>query len=179
MASDWIDEKYPDAESQPIEVAVSVYIGTVNSDRCSEAGSKISELNSKASVIGVCDSIGVSDQNVKVQEYAEMMQSEHPNLKCIITSGGNSALGSNEVYMRDASLNRDELAIFSVDAAAVIYEEINKSRINGSLYHGTASTGDDLSIDIYDCFVDANLEYTDENRCTYKPITVITIDSIG
>jgi len=178
MASDWIDEKYPDAEDQSIEVAVLVYTGTVDSDRRSEAELKISELNSKANVVGVYDLAGASDQNVKAQEYAEMMQSEHPNLKCIIAFGGDSALGCNEVYMRDASLNRDEFAIFSVDATTVIYEEINKSKANDSLYRGTVSTGDDLSIDIYDCLVDADLEYMDENRCIYKPITIITADNV-
>ena len=179
LAAEWIDKTFPDAEDGTIEVAVIGLTGSVDGNNRTEGEKKITELTSKAKLVEYYDLTGVTDSNIKTQEYAEMMQGQYPNLKCIIAYGCDSALGANEVYMRDAELNRDEFAIFGVDTSEAIYNQIKASMTNDSLIRGTVSLGDDLSLDVWECLIDADLEYMDENNCVYKPVKKITTENIG
>ena len=179
MAAEWIEKTFPDAEDGSIDVAIVGLTGTVDGNKRIEGEKMITELTSKANVVEYYDLTGATDSNIKTQEYAEMMQSKYPNLKCIISYGCDCSLGANEVYMRSADLNRDEFAIFGVDTSQVIYEEINKSKTNDSLIRGTVSLGDDLSLDVWECLIDADLQYMDENKCIYKPVKKITTDNIA
>lgn len=179
MAAEWIDKTFPDAQDGSIDVAVVGLTGTVDGNNRTEGEKMITELTSKANVVEIYDLTGVTDSNIKTQEYAEMMQSKYPDLKCIIAYGCDSALGANEVYMRKSDLNRDEFAIFGVDTSEAIYNQINLSKTNDSLIRGTVSLGDDLSLDVWECLIDADLEYMDENRCIYKPVKKITTENIA
>lgn len=179
LAAEWIEKTFPDAEDGSVEVAVIGYTASVDGNNRTDGEKKITELTSKAKVVELYDLAGATDTNIKAQEYAEMMQGQYPNLKCIIAYGCDSALGANEVYMRDAELNRDEFAIFGVDTSEAIYNQIKASMTNDSLIRGTVSLGDDLSLDVWECLIDADLEYMDENNCVYKPVKKITTENIG
>lgn len=179
LAAAWIDKTFPDAEDGSIEVAVIGMTGTVDGNNRTEGEKKITELTKKAKLAEYYELTGAPDANIKSQEYAEMMQSQIPDLKCIISYSCDASLGTNEVFMRDTNLNSDEFAIFGVDTSGVIYKEIQDSTTNDSLIRGTISLGDDLSLDVWECLIDADLEYMDDKGYVCKPVTKITTENIG
>lgn len=179
LANAWIEENYPDAEPGSIEVALIVETSTPDSNKRSNGMRTIAELSDKVTIVGEYDLASAADPNLKAQEFAEMMQGQHPELKLILCYGCDSALGSNEVYMRDATLNRDEFAIFGVDTSEAVYNAIAASMNNESLIRGTVSLGDDLSLDVWECLIDADVEYMDENKSIFKPVKLIDIKNIG
>ena len=179
LAADWIDAKFPDAAPGSIEVALIVNTQGVDANNRSDGMRTVAELSDKVTVVGEYDLSGAPDANIKAQEYAEMMQGQHPNLKVIIAYGCDSALGANEVYMRDASLDRDNFCIVGVDTSQVVYESIEASKTNDSLYRATVSLGDDLSLDVWECLIDADLQYMDENKSIFKPVKPITTENVA
>jgi ABC-type sugar transport system substrate-binding protein len=176
--ADWVNAAFPAAANGSIEVAVIIYTGSPDGNKRSDGEMSVAALCPKVNVVESFDLAGASDSNIKAQEFAEIMQSKYPNLKGIIAYGADSSLGSNEVYMRDAALNRNEFAIFGVDTSQVIYEEIKKSAANGSLIRGTVSLGDDLSLPVWECLIDADLQYMDANKNIFNPVKPISIDNI-
>jgi ABC-type sugar transport system substrate-binding protein len=178
MAADWIEANFPEAASGSVEVALIIYTGNVDGNRRSNGQGTVSEKSSKIKVVAEYDLAGALDSNIKAQEFAEMMQSQYPDLRCIVTYGADSSLGANEVFMRDARLDRSKFAIFGVDTTEVVYGEIKKSITNDSLIRGTVSLGDDLSLNIWDCLIDADLQYMDENKTVFTPVKKITPGNI-
>ena len=178
IAADWIEKTFPNAQDRSIEVALIVHTGSVDSRLRSDGMRTITEICSKAKVIGEYDLVGAADGNIKSQEFAEIMQGQFPNLKCVITYGTDSMLGANEAYMRSATLNRSEFAVFGVDTNMAIYEAIAASVSNGSLIRGTCSLGDDLSLDLWECLIDADLDYLDARKSVLKPGHPITPENV-
>jgi ABC-type sugar transport system substrate-binding protein len=179
MAASWVDATFPDAADGSIETALIVNTSTVDSNKRSDGERTVAELSPKIKVVAEYDLAGASDSNIKAQEYAEIMQSQYPNLKCVVTYGTDASLGINEAFMRNAGLNRSEFAVFGVDTNEVIYKGIKSSITDESLIRGTVSLGDDLSIDVWECLIDADLEYMDESRSIFKPVKLITTENIG
>ena len=179
LAANWIDATFPDAEDGSIDVVVIGNTASVDGNKRTNGEQMITELTSKANLVEVFDLSGATNSNIKAQEYAEMMQSKYPDLKAIICYGCDDAMGTNEVYMRDSSLNRDEFAIFGVDVSDAVYKLIADSANNDALLRGTVSLGADLSLDVYECLIDADLEWMDENKNIFKPVQPITLENLG
>jgi ABC-type sugar transport system substrate-binding protein len=178
LMTDWVNVVFPNAPNGSVEVAVIGDTSTTDANRRSEGELTVSGLCPKVKVVESFDLSGTLNSNIKAQEFAESMQGKYPNLRGVITYGADSSLGVNEVYMRDAALNRNEFAIFGVDTSQIIYQEIKKSETNNSLFRGTVSLGDDLSLDIWECLIDADLQYMDAQKNVFKPVKPITKDII-
>jgi ribose transport system substrate-binding protein len=178
LMTDWVNAVFPGVPNGSVEIAVIVTTGTPDSNRRSEGELTVAELCPRVKVVESFDLSGAMDSNIKAQEFAEIMQGKYPNLKGVITYGADASLGVNEVYMRDAALNRNEFAIFGVDTSQVVYQEIKKSETNSSLIRGTVSLGDDLSLDVWECLIDADLQYMDAGKNIFKPVKPITKDII-
>jgi ribose transport system substrate-binding protein len=179
LMADWVNTTFSNAPNGSVEVAVIVYTASPDGNRRSEGELTVVELCPKVKVVESFDLSGAMDSNIKAQEFAEIMQGKYPNLKGVITYGADSSLGVNEVYMRDAALNRSEFAVFGVDTSQVIYQEIEKSKTGNSLIRGTVSLGDDLSLDVWECLIDADLQYMDAKKNIFKPVKPITTAIVG
>ncbi len=178
MAADWIDATFPDAEDGSIEVAVIGNSQTEESQARTDGMYTVEQLTSKAKVVEMFDLSGATDANMKAQEYADIMTGKYPDLKVILAYGVDSELGSNEVYMRDASLDREHFGIFGVDSSMVAYEQIGLSRTNESMIRGTYNLGDDLAMSMYCLATGQNNKYADENGYISEPGTKVTAENV-
>ena len=178
MAADWIEATFPDAADGSIEVAVIGNSQTEDSQARTDGMYTIEQLTSKAKVVEMFDLSGATDANMKAQEYADIMTGKYPDLKVILAYGVDSELGSNEVYMRDASLDREHFGIFGVDSSMVAYEQIGLSRNNESVIRGTYNLGDDLAMSMYCLATGQNNKYADENGYISEPGTKVTAENV-
>lgn len=178
MAADWIEANFPDAEDGSIEVAVIGDTATSESSKRTDGLMAVEEITTKAKVVEMFDLTGASDYNIKSQEYADVISGKYPDCKVILSYSADSELGANEVYMRDASLDREHFAIFGVDTSQLAYQNIQASKDNESLIRGTVSLGDDLALDAYCLITGQYNDLADENNYISTPVTCITPENV-
>lgn len=136
MASDWINEHYPDAGDKSVEVCVFSNPSSSAFTERQMALLEIEKLNSKAKVVDEYNLAGETNLQAKCQEYAEIMITNHPDVKIIICHSSSFALAVDEVLMRSTNLDTSDVAIFAIDyleaaANAIINSETGSSCIRG------------------------------------------------
>jgi len=177
LTAKWIEETFPDAEDRSIEVALVTNTQGEQMVQRLDGMKTIEDICSKAKIVEIYDTIGATSENAKAQEYSELMQVQYPNLKVVMAYGCDVALGVNEVFMKDTSLNRSEFAVFSVDTSETMFTAIQNSINNESLIRATVCLGRDLGMDCLNSYTGV-YEATDDGYI-YLPSEVVTIDNIG
>lgn len=178
MAAEWIDETFPDAEDGSVEVCV---IGNTTSEEASartEGMLSVTDLTPKATVVETFDLTGATDTNIKSQEFADMITGKYPDCKVVLAYGVDAELGSNEVFMRDSSLDRAHFGIFGVDTSQVAYEQIKLSQTDESVIRGTVNLGDDLALNILELVRGDYSDQMGDDGVINTPQTLITAKNI-
>jgi len=178
-AADWIEKTYPDAKEGSIEVAA--IISTANQDMIdrSEAMQKLEKYTSKAKVVVTYDVIGKTDMNTSTQEYVDILFSEHPDVKAIMTVDVNCGLGANEAIMRISSINAEEIGVFSADfddamAFQIFQSTEGKSVLRSAVKLFKEDDNGKAILDVLQGRVDL-----DENKCFYGESLLITVDNLS
>lgn len=175
-AAEWIEKTFPDAEPGSIEV-VTIATNTVEESKArSEASMKVTEFTDKAKIVGTYE-IAMGESLSKVQEYADMMMIEHPNVKAVITYDGPQALAIDEVVMRSGFINKEEFGIFAADWSEEIGKHVKDSANNDSMVRSTIKYGDNIAGDVL-AMVNGTAEL-DENNIYSGPIYTVTPENVS
>ena len=140
LASDWIDETFPDAGDGEIKVFVITASNTPQALDRSEGMQTIAELNSKVDMITAdVDWDSPSDSSSLVENTLMT----NPDIKVIMTPGGTVGVMANNFVMSANSNVEDKanFAIFTVDETEEIDAAILASDSDESVLRGTVSMG--------------------------------------
>lgn len=142
MASDWIDEKFPDAEDGSVDVLIVGATDTTENTERSQYMETIAE-NSKVSYVRYdTEDPNSADDGRNTAENQFLLKEDYDVVLCVNAAtalGVNAYLTSSDSPIKEE--NRDDVAIFLVDETTEIVENINSSIDNSSLIRGTVSMG--------------------------------------
>jgi ribose transport system substrate-binding protein len=175
LASDWINETFPDAEAGSVEVAVlGSRIGNEQNLR-TEGMLTLADINDKVTLI---EATGDITLNAEAQTALENIYQTNPDIKCVLTYNSDGALGANEWAMRTVS-NPHEFAVFTSNISDAALELIAESPNDTSVLRGMINFGsDDLIGDTYRLArkVLAGEEYERDNL---DPLSKITPENVA
>lgn len=175
-AAEWIEKTFPDAEPGSVEV-VTIATNTVEESKARSEGSmQVTEFTDKAKVVGIYE-ITMGESVSKVQEYADMMMIEHPDVKAVITYDGPQALAIDEVVMRSGFINKEEFGIFAADWSEEIGNHVKDSANNDSMVRSTIKYGDNIAGDVVK-MVNGTVELDDDNIYS-GPIYTVTSENVS
>ena len=167
MASDWIDENFPDAG----DAEVNVYLlGSSQTPEASErtSGEKSIANNSKVNLI--YEETPDHDNSDEGRKRIENAFSMYPDIDVVIAYNGTTALGVESFYMSSDCPVEDlsKAAIFTVDETEEIDAKILSSSNNESVLRGTISLGtlDDIRANFEECITPILNEETYEDSYT-------------
>lgn len=140
LASDWINETFPDAGDGEIKVLVMTSSNTPQAVDRSEGMQKIAELNSKVNMITA--SVDWDNPN-EASSLVENNLMTNPDIKVIMTPGGTPGVMANNFVMSANSNVEDksQFAVFTVDETEEIDAAIQASANNEAVLRGTISMG--------------------------------------
>ena len=148
LAAKWIDETFPDAKDETIEVAVFESRSNPEAAANSDGLHEITNLTSKAKIVQV---LGGIETNALGQEATAAVLQSHPNLKAIVIMGSESGLGANAFFMSQNSMVKkiSEFGVFGSDFHPELASLVKASTRDEAVYRGTVKFGgDDLPGDI-------------------------------
>ena len=140
LASDWINETFPDAGDGEIKVLVMTSSNTPQAVDRSEGMQKIAELNSKVNMITA--SVDWDNPN-EASSLVENNLMTNPDIKVIMTPGGTPGVMANNFVMSANSNVEDksQFAVFTVDETEEIDAAIQASANDEAVLRGTISMG--------------------------------------
>jgi ABC-type sugar transport system substrate-binding protein len=177
MALDWVNANYSDAADGSIDTVI--LMDSTNQEGVARAdGMKtIAELSPKINIVAVYDLAGATEMNLKAQEFAELAQGQHPNVKLVLSCS--TGLGLNEVYMKDSKLDRSKFAIFGIDNTTLEYEAIKRSVKNESLVRGTVCMSRGMGEACWNVFIGAWDNLKDDMNRINEPSEKVTVENVG
>ena len=141
----------------------------------SESLYKVAEFTDKAVVVDEME-MAFNDPEATVQNNAEMMLDNHPNMTCILCYSLVFALSADESLMRSTTTDTENFAIFGNNYQSVIGERILLSAEGKSCIRGTTLLGTGT----YDNYVELLFGEIEvgADKCYYEQITPVTIDNV-
>ncbi len=149
IAAAWIDATFPDAADGSIEVAIFEKNTNPDAINRSQGLYEIEKLTSKAKVVVNYDLVN-SDNEVKAQEYADMMFLEYPNVKAVLCYQADFATGVDETALKQTNLDGEHFGIFSVDWTERLGQKLASSPEGKSYIRGTSACWVNLAKNIVD-----------------------------
>lgn len=175
LASDWINETFPDAGAGEIEVAVlGSRIDNEQNNR-TEGMLTLADINDKVTIVEATGNITL---NAGAQEAMENLYQTNPNIKCVLTYNSDGALGVNEWAMRTVE-NPHEFAVFTSNISDAALQLIAESTNDTAVLRGMINFGsNDLIGDTYVLArkVLAGEEYERDNL---DPLSKITPENVA
>ena len=171
LASDWIDETFPDAEPGSIEVAVfGLWLGEYFSLR-SDAMVEIPNVNPAANVVQAF-SPTAEGWMTEIPNYAHILLQQNPNVSVILSFTDAFALMVDEVFLQ-YDLDFSRIGHFTVDRGDEVLRRIAESVNDTYTIRGTAVPG----LNIVAEMLDAVLGLTDHLLDAYKiyPVAVLPV----
>jgi len=177
MASEWIDKTFPDAADGSIKVGLLTNSENEDAvDRC-DGLRTIADINKKVTIVEEHETTQ-SEGAAAGQTYAEMELMNNPDLKVILTYGTDQGQGANEAVMANASINKDEFAVFTVDTAEFIRDKVKASANGESVLRGTVMLGEGTPMTCYN-LMDGSWMDRVENGVYNERCIMITPETIG
>jgi ABC-type sugar transport system substrate-binding protein len=176
MALDWVNATYLDAANGSIDTVI--LMDSTNQEGVARADGMmtIAELSPKINIVALYDLAGATEMNLKAQEFAELAQGQHPNVKLILSCS--TGLGFNEVYMKDSKLDRSKFAIFGIDNTTLEYEAIKRSAKNESLVRGTVCMSRGMGEACWNVFIGAWDNLKDDMNRINEPSEKVTPENV-
>ena len=140
-AAAWIDETFPDAEDGSVEVALFINSTYETFVERADGMADVEKLTSKAKIVETYDLIGQADANTKVQEYTDQLLMSHPNIKVIVSHSSDYGNAIDEVIMRTAGLDTDNMGIFSCDWLEATADSLKASSEGKSVIRAFIDSG--------------------------------------
>ena len=135
MAAEWIDETFPDAEDESIEVAI---FGTLAFDHVTprtEALANITDYTSKAVIVENYDYGASTQPNKDAQDWIGNVLLKYPDVKCVIGEAG-AVLEMSEIVMEDDNIDKAKFGMFTDTESDAMYQAIAESINNESVVRG-------------------------------------------
>lgn len=145
LASEWIDETFPDAQEGSIEVGIIQTTTSVDSKTLSDVLPQIEQVNPKAKVVEVFDQ-PFGEPISKVQDAVDVMLIKNPDIKVILTYDSGQALAVSERIMGKNDIDKSTFGVFGNGIDKVTLNEIKNSRDNKSVLRGSSVYGSDEEI---------------------------------
>lgn len=174
-AADWIDASFPDAEDGSIEVAVFENSSNDLFQQRAEGLKQVEELTSKAKIVEVYDLAGQQNSGAKCQEYADALFLSHPDCKVVLSHSSDYATSIDEVVLRTAGLDAQQMGIFGCDWLQAAADSIALSPEGGSALRAIIDSGD-LGVVMFQAAM-GELE-VDENGFSAMPLTTVTVENV-
>lgn len=140
LAANWIEETFPDAGDETVEVAIFESRTNPEEANNSDGMHEITNLCSKAKIAKVVDGIAT---NQAAQEAVSTLLQTNPDVKVVLCFNGEGCLGVGEYAMTSGNVEKSKFATFGADWSDQIAEEIHKSLNDESIYRGSVKFGSD------------------------------------
>lgn len=177
MASDWVNERYPDAEDGSIDAIVVTWRSTEDNSLRDDGMMELESINPKFNVVDVHDlPAAISDESVT--EYIEMALDRYPTVKVFLLHDSSHAVIANEVIMRNAEMNPEEIGLFACGTTQDAFQLMKKSSNNESVLRGLISSGDIAACVYKGWEMYSNGELNDDNKVIVIETPKITLENL-
>ena len=171
LASDWIDENFPDAAPGSVEVAVFGLWLTEYWGLRSDVMVDMPSVNPKATVVHAFSPTAEGFM-VEIPNYAHMLLQTNPNIAVILSFTDGFAIMVDEVFLQyDLDLSR--IGHFTVDRSDEGLARIARSANNESTIRGTAVPGLNIVGEMLDAVQGLTDHLLDENKIL--PVEVVPV----
>lgn len=140
LAANWIDETFPDAVDESIDIAIFESRTNPEEVKNSDGMHEITNLSKKAKIVKIIDGVAT---NVAAQEAISTLLQTNPDVKCVLCFNGEGCLGVSEYVLSNSSVDASQFATFGADWSDQIANEIHLSLTNESVYRGSVKFGSD------------------------------------
>ena len=171
LASDWIDENFPDAAPGTVEVAVFGLWLTEYWGLRSDVMVDIASVNPKATVVQYF-SPTAEHFMTEVPNYAHLLLQQHPNVAVILSFTDMFAIMVDEVFLQ-YDLDFSRIGHFTVDRTDEGLARIAASVDNESTIRGTAVPGLNIVAEMLDAVQGLTDHQLDANKIL--PVAVIPV----
>jgi ABC-type sugar transport system substrate-binding protein len=178
MASDWINETFPGAAKESIEVAIFESRDTPEASKRCDGMADITKINPATKVVKVVGGIKNSDASMAA---AENLFQTNPNVKVILCYNNGGAIGVSSYVTRQGSPVKDlsKFGTFASDVSDESLQAVKASIENKSAFRGVVKFGsDDLPGDTYR-LVSKMINGETYEKVNFDPLTAITPKNIG
>lgn len=136
MASDWVDERFPDAGDGEVKCALVQFYNDNNTTCYSDAMAEIEKYNSKIKVVTTVEE--PDEELATGQSMAENLAAQYPDINLFMITSGTVALGFNAYYTSLSAGNVDlsKIGAFSINGNNDTYQAIVDSANDNSMYRG-------------------------------------------
>lgn len=173
LAADWIDATFPDAADGSVEVAVIETTMSPDAKECSEALHKVEELTSKAKIVEVYDH-PFTEPVTKVQDSLEIMLTNHPDIKAVLTYSEVQGMAVNEMIMGKNEMDKANFGVFTTGLSGASGKLLKGSVENNSVIRGTVYYG--ATSDIVDAIF--GTAEVDADNIAYGNVTPVTPENV-
>ncbi len=153
MASEWIDETFPDAADGEVKTAA---VGTWSTEQFAERCDvflTIADYNSKA-VMSQSYDTGLANFATETATNVELLLQQHPDINAILCFTDSQAIAAEEAIQKNKDvlgLDLDKIGIFTVDHSSTSYELLGKSADGESTLRGIVTTNLDVGLQMFNC----------------------------
>jgi ABC-type sugar transport system substrate-binding protein len=179
IAAEWVEKTFPAASDRSVPTAFISYYNDANTIAYSTGLKKIEDYSKKIKLVTEIeqpDELLTTGQNI-----AENLYISHPQVRLIICTAGNIAMGFNAYYTSIDSPVKDlsEIGIFSINGNQQTYQGIKDSAANRSAYRGIAMTMDqaESAQDIYNV-ARSLFDGTQKEKINLSPVYKVTTANV-
>ena len=179
MASDWVDENFPDAEPGSVKCAViGLWLSEQFAERC-DVMTDFASYNDKVEVVEIYDEV---DYSTQIPQDVAILLQKHPDINVILSFTDTFAMLADEVILQNASaydLDLSKIGQFTVDWSAAGLQKIKAAQTDESTLRGTAATNITIAQDLLDAAMQKiDPSQLDENNLFMGPITPVTSENV-
>ena len=171
LASDWINENFPNAAPGSVEVAVFGLWLTEYWGLRSDVMVDIPSINPKATVVQAFSPTAEGFM-VEIPNYAHMLLQQHPDVAVILSFTDGFAIMVDEVFLQ-YDIDLSSIGHFTVDRSDEGLARIARSANNESTIRGTAVPGLNIVGEMLDAVQGLTDHMLDENNIL--PVEVVPI----
>lgn len=146
LMADWVDETFPEAEDGSITIGVLTSRANDTGINRSSGLLTVAEKSSKINIVEY--ELANENDSLEAQQYTEILLTQYPDCKGILTYGTDFAIGANEIAMQKAA-DVSEFCIITVDVPEAILSAITLAENNESVIRGTVALGAGTPYTIY------------------------------
>lgn len=178
MAVTWIDEVYPDAEAESIEVAILESRDTPEASLRCDGMNTITDLSDKVKIV---QTVGGVKDNATAQAAMENIMQVNPDIKVVLCYNSGGGMGVNEFVMRQGSPITDpsKFAVFASDTDDASLDLVAKSATDEAVLRGIIKFGsNDLIGDTYN-LAKKMISGEAYDKMNPDPLTKITPENVA
>ena len=181
LASDWIDETFPDAGDGTVKAAtLGLWATEQFGERC-DVFNDIASFNSKAVLVESYD-VGIANFSIETAQDVEILLQKHPDINVIMCFTDAQAIIAEEAIEKNKDaygLDTSKIGVFTVDHSEASFELLGKSASGESCLMGIATTNLGAGKLMYDCAV-KNIDTSNlvDGKILYQEISKITAENM-